>query len=288
MMRVKTVLNFSSTSGILFITTVCLGLVLGCSGDVNGPEINISGSGAGGGIPHRDIDFTAEKTIETNIPVGGCSSLEIMAINGTVAVTGNCDIDDISLTARLVVGSDSQSDADRYLEDLEIEVTASSESIVLQTVHPKDTGGRQYRVEYNIVVPIDLAVLTNQANGNIDIHDIQNSVDVINVNGDIQLIDIVGGVAADVVNGCINASVTLPVHATIDLIVDNGSIDLRIPRSTSAIMDAFVVRGTIHTTNLVFDELVQTDRSLTGTLGGGNGNIELWVDVGNVAVTGLY
>lgn len=90
--------------------------------------------------------------------------------------------------------------------------------------------------------------------------DIQNSVDVINVNGDIRLIDIVGGVAADVVNGSINAIVTLPVHATIDLIAENGSIELRIPRPTSAVMDAFVVNGTIHTTNLIFDDLEQTNR----------------------------
>jgi DUF4097 and DUF4098 domain-containing protein YvlB len=142
-------------------------------------------------------------------------------------------------------------------------------------------------VEYDIIVPSDFMVITTQVNGSIDIVDIENSVDVLNVNGDIRLSDIVGGVVTDVVNGSIAATVTLPVNDTIDLITDNGSIELRIPRSTSAVLGGSVVDGAIHTSNIEFADLVQTSHSLTGTLGNGEGVIELWAGNGNINLIGF-
>ena len=55
--------------------------------------------------------------------------------------------------------------------------------------------------------------------------------------GVIRLTDIVGGVVADGVNGSIAATVTLPVHDTIDLTTDNGSIELRQSDSTLNLFD---------------------------------------------------
>ena len=187
----------------------------------------------------------------------------------------------------MTVGSDSQADADRHLDDLEIQVTDSAMEILIQTIQPKNTAGRKYHVEYDIIVPNNFAVITTQVNGSIDIVDIENSVDVLNVNGDILLSNIVGGVAADVVNGSIEANVILPGNKTIDLVSDNGRIELRIPPSTSAAFDTTFVNGTIHTTNLVFADLVQTRLSLTGTLGSGEGVIELWAGNGDISVLGL-
>lgn len=288
MVTIRTFVNsFSTSSALIILAFVFIGLLLGCSGDVSGPEINVSGGVTGSGFTFRDTDFTAEKTVQIEIPVMQHTSVTIEAINGKVLVTGHHDVNVVTMTAGLIVGSDSQADADNHLDDLSILVTETVEVISLQTLQPQTTDGRSYQVEYAIIVPSDIAVVVNQVNGNIDMVDIQNSVDVVSVNGDIRMDNIVGGVVADVVNGSIEASATLPTQATIDLITDNGSIELRIPRSTSAVVGASVVSGTIQTTNLVFDELAQTRQSLTGTLGGGEGTIELWVDNGDIRMKGI-
>ncbi len=288
MVTIRTFINASpSRLACILIALACMGYLLGCSGDVSGPEINVPGGVAGSGFTSRNTDFTAENTVYTEIPVAQHSSIAIQAINGKIAVTGQQDVDTVSVTARLIVGSDSQADADSYLDDLSIEVTETVEVISLQTRQPQTTDGRHYQVEYAIIVPSDIAVVANQVNGNIDVVDIQNRLDVVNVNGDIRLDNIAGGVVADVVNGSIEASVVLPTQATIDLITDNGGIELRIPRSTSAVVGASVVTGTIQTTNLVFNDLAQTSQSLSGTLGGGEGIIELWTENGDIHVEGI-
>ena len=284
MFTIRTFINSLSTrSASIILAFVCIGFLMGCLGDVGSPELHFSGAG----LNFRNSDFSAEKTVEIEIPVENHSSVNIEAINGKVMVTGHRDVDVVVVTAHLIIGSDSQADADNHIEDLEIQVTDSAEEILFQTVQPKNTDGRKYHVEYAIIVPREFAVITTQVNGSIDIVDIENSVDVLNTNGDVLLSNVVGGVAADVVNGSIAATVTLPVHETIDLIADNGSIELHIPRSTSAAFGATVVNGAVITSNIAFDDAVQTILSLTGTLGNEEGVIELWAGNGDISVLGL-
>lgn len=274
--------SLSTRSASMLLAVVCIGLLIGCSGDVGSPEFHISGSA----FNIKNQNFTAEKTITTEIPVESHVSVSIAAINGEVMVTGHHDVDIVLVTAHLIVGSDSQADADRHLEDLDIQVTDGSDEILIQTVQPQHTDGRQYHVAYDIIVPYNFAVITTQVNGSIDIVDIENSIDAVNVNGDILLSNVVGGIVADVVNGAIAATVRLPVHATIDLITDNGSIELHIPRSTSAAFGASVGNGAINTSNIAFADGSQTNQSLTGTLGNGEGVIQLWAGNGDISIIG--
>ncbi len=271
-------LSFSTLS--IIFALACIGLLLGCSGDVGSPEFHFSGPG----FNIRNPDFTAEKIVETEFPVDSLSRVNFQAINGEIVVTGHRDVDTIVMTAHLIVGSDSQADADGHIDDLEIQVTESAGEMLIQTVQPQHTDGRKYDVKYDVMVPSGLSVMATQVNGTIEVIDIENSVDVANTNGDVLLSNILGGVAGDVVNGSIAATVTLPVHETIDLMIDNGSIDLHIPRLISAVFGAFVNIGVIHTSSLALDDVVQTSQSLTGTLGNGEGVIELWAGNGDISV----
>lgn len=284
MLTIRTFINSSSIrSASIVLAFVCIGFLMGCSGDVASPELNVSGVGFKVRIP----DFTAEEIVEKEFPVENLSRVNIEAINGEVVVTGHHDADAVVLTAHLIVGSDSQVDADSHIDDLKIQVTKSDNELFVQTVQPQVSDGRKYDVKLDVIVPSSVSVMVGQVNGTIEIIDIENSVDVANTNGDVLLSNILGGVAADVVNGSIAATVTLPVHKTIDLIIDNGSIELNIPRLTSAVLGASVGNGAINTFNLVFYDVVQTDQSLTGTLGNGEGVIELWAENGDIRVVGF-
>ena len=274
--------SLSARSVSTLLAIACIGFLVGCSGDVNSPKVHVSGVG----FDFRNPDFSAEKSITIDIPVDTHSSLNIAAINGEVVVTGHHDVDTVAVTANMIVGSDSQADADSHIDDLEIQVVDSGQEIFIETIQPPDADGRKYDVEYDIRVPSSFAVIATQVNGGMDMVDIENSVDVANTNGDVVLFNIVGGVAADVVNGSIAATVTLPVNEAIDLIIDNGSIELRIPRATSAVVSASVDSGSITSSNLTFDDLVQTSQSLTGTLGNGDGVITLAAGNGEISILG--
>ena len=77
--------SLSARSASIILAFVCIGFLMGCSGDVGSPEFHFSGSG----FNIRNHDYTAEKTVETEIPVDSQSSINIEAINGEVLVTGH-------------------------------------------------------------------------------------------------------------------------------------------------------------------------------------------------------
>ena len=68
---------------------------------------------------------------------------------------------------------------------------------------------------------------------------------------------------------------------------ENGNIDLSIPTSTSTKFEASVTVGSIKTSNLEFDDAVKTAQSLTGTLGIGEGVIDLYSNNGHIGVVGF-
>jgi len=271
------------TASILIIS-LCIGFILGCSGSVGSPEINYSG----GGFQKRNSGFTAEKTYKKELLVENYARVNIEAINGKIVVTGGGDANTVAVTAYLSVDSDSWQDAEMHLGDLEILTTDNADEVLIRTVQPKISEGRQYHVEYDIIVPSRFEVIAAQVNGSIDILNIENNVAVSNVNGDVFLYSIVGGVAADVENGSIEGTVFLPVDQAIDLYTDNGSIELSIPTSASAEFFATAENaGEIIVSDLDIIGGVKTKQSLTGVIGDGEGLIELNVVNGNIKVFGF-
>ena len=123
-------------------------------------------------------------------------------------------------------------------------------------------------------------------NGNIAVEAIENHVSVENFNGNVRLGHIVGNASVQVINGFIDSDVTLPRDGAIKLTTSNGNIDLAIPTSTSATLAASVLNGLIHTSNLTLQDQSDSPRSLTGTLGEGEGAIELTTLNGIISVTG--
>ena len=269
----------------ILIIPLCFGLLLSCSGgDVNGPEFNISADG----FKFNDQDFTAGKIFIDDLEVDNHIKVTVAAVNGEVAVTGQSGAQQVKVTAHVYVTSDSQEDARLHLDDLDILVTDDANEILIQTVPPQNINGREYRVEYDIIVPDSFVVEASQVNGSIAILDIQNNIDVSNENGDVSLFGVTGGVTAYVENGRIEGSVVLPVNEGIDLSVINGGLELSIPKSTSAVFSATVdTNGEIMVSDLEFAESTHTPMALTGTLGNGEGFVVLSTVNGNIEIMGF-
>ena len=282
----KSVNQFVPVKSIsIFMLLLCVALLTNCSGgDVNGPHYSFSTNG----FNISDPDFTVNKTFVSDFPVDSHIRVNVEAINGEVVVTGREDINKVMVTAHLFVGSDSLQTAERQLEHFDVLVTGDANDIYIQTVQPQIVSGCKYEVEYDINVPDNLEVVTTQTNGTVTILDIQNRVEVFNENGDVFLFGIVGGILADIENGGIESTVVLPLHKTIDLFAQNGGVVLSTPTSTSAEISATVGGvGHIIVSNLHITGSVSTGKSLTGTLGNGEGSIVLSTVNGNIEVIGF-
>jgi len=280
MFHKKTFINLSSVRLVfIFIAFVCFGILFGCSGG--------SGNSASFEFNNNQSKYTVDKTFEDDILVENHIRVDIEANNGEVVVTGQSDATHVIVTAHLSVTAKSRADAELHLDDLDVLVTDDTNEIIIQTIQPEIFDGREYRVQYDIIVPSNFEVITSQVNGSIEIINIENNIDVSNTNGGALLINIVGGIVADVENGGIEGTVVLPANETIDLSTNNGIIDLNIPISTSAEFSATVGIGQINVSNLNILDSVNTNTSLTGTLGNGEGSIVLRTGIGNIEAIGF-
>lgn len=265
------------------------------------------GCGGGGGSSDDGLVFV-EEPFFFEVPVDQHALLRIQSISGSIEITGSSTANSVTIEGERRVGSNSRADSEKYLDELEVEVTDLETEVFIETIQPRRAGGRNYVVDYRITVPDNLEVVANHVNGPVFIDTIDNQVNVNTVNGDVDLVDIFGSTRVNVINGQIISQVTLPFGGTIELSIINGSIDseitllsdgtidmtvlhgsinLDIPQNTSATFAAGVIDGVIGLLNLELQDQVRTPHTLTGTLGDGSGDIRLETDIGNITVTGF-
>ncbi|MFQ5570413.1 MAG: DUF4097 domain-containing protein [Rhodothermales bacterium] len=235
----------------------------------------------------RNTDFIARESFTYEVNISGQTRVTVEAINGTIEILGSATASSVIVTGERKVGSDTFRDAEEHLDDLEVRVTDLNDEVLVRTIQPQQSHGRNYVVEYTITLPSDLMVDVSQINGTIIIEDLQQDVVAHSVNGTVRLDDIVGSANISVVNGNVDGDIALPADGLIELKATNGNIKLAIPTSTSATFSASVTNGDIDTTNLTFQNPVSSNRSLSGRLGGGNSTIDLRTVNGNIRVNGV-
>jgi hypothetical protein len=247
---------------------LALGLLTAC-GDVSGVGVTIDR----GNWPWpwaSGTDFFDTRTVSENVPVEEQKRIRLEGVNGQVAITAERGASSVRMSASLRVGSsESTQDAEEGMNQLEIRVTNRSDEVLVQTLQPNDPGGRQYVVDYTIIVPSHLVIDVHQSNGHVSAEGIENSLFV------------------DVLNGTVEATVTWPFTGEIRLSAINGDFDLRIPTDMSAQLSAFVDTGTITVDNLDVVDAVRTDQTLKGTLGDGAGLIDLETMNGRIELAGF-
>jgi DUF4097 and DUF4098 domain-containing protein YvlB len=269
---------------------VILALFTACGG-VSGGDYTINAGNWPGEWPWfwpEKADFIVDGSFSDSVPVAGHSSIRLDAVNGEIKITGQPGATSVIVTAELQVGSNaSRLDAEAGLTQLGVLVADGADEIFVQTVQPNTMDGRQYVVNYTITVPSDIAVDVTQVNGHVNVLNIESSLFVEVVNGNVYLSDIFGVATVDVDNGSIDGTVTLSPGGEIILSTGIGDIDLRVPKSTSADLTAHADFGAITWDNLDLLNPVDTNQSLTGTLGDGAGLIDLETWNGNIDVTGF-
>ncbi len=250
------------------MTVFALVLLTGCdSVDVN-HEAPVVDPFSGIDIP--EPDFFARANFSYEVPVAGKTLLRLKGYNGHVEIKCLSDATAVTVTGERRVGSDSQQDADAYLDSLNVRVEDLGDEVFVHTIHPKKNENkyRQFTVDYSITIPQDLAVSVDQMNGLVSVEDLHESASVT------------------LVNGTIEGAISLPLNGTIDLTTINGNINLTLPMSTSADFSASTGNGTVSVSNLNLQGGTNSLRSKSGMLGAGEGTITLRTSNGHITVTG--
>ena len=232
-------------------------------------------------------DFSAEEPFGFDVNVQQQVGLRLVGISGSVSVTGSANTTIVRITGKRRVEAESLSDANDCLKQLQVNVQDLGNEVSVETVQPKDTQGRNYIIDYVVVLPQTFRVQVTDVTGAVSVDSISNTVVVNSVTGSVTLNRILGNSTASLVTGAIDGRVTMPTNGAVDFSTITGTISLRIPTVTSAQLTASVTTGSIVTSNLVFQSQSSSSTSFVGKLGDGKGTITLKTITGGISVTGL-
>jgi DUF4097 and DUF4098 domain-containing protein YvlB len=198
-----------------------------------------------------DNKYKALESFSYTVDLSNQTTLKVEGINGSVNVQSVSGINQVSISGEKIVSSDTYQDAYSHLKDIAVEIDELTNELLIKTVQPEYSDGRSYNVNYTISVPSHLNVAVENVNGRID--------------GKLSVLE----------------------NGTVDLSLQNGSIELDIPQNTSADFSASLSNGSISFQNLTLHNRVATSKSLQGRLREGQGTITLRTTNGNIDVLGF-
>lgn len=230
------------------------------------------------------VEVTA--TFSQEVPVGSQAGLRFVGINGSIEIQGQPDYDRVRVNAVRRVRSKNRADALDHLSCLQVRVSSNENHVLVETVQPKHSSGREYQVDYVVTVPEDFWAEVINANGSVLLKDLEADVWVQNANGNVSLRNVAGSSWVSLGNGEIDAQVYLPRAGQLVHSVGNGGVSLTVQPQVSATFGAQVGNGSITLTGLTLSQQVAGTHSLSGILGAGSGAIALSVGNGWIQARG--
>ena len=268
-----------------------------------------------GGLWRGGRQFQEEES--RTLDAKGYSLVTLENTNGNVVVEG---VEGDSLVMHVVkkVKALSKEDAKERLDAIRISVLEEKPSINITTDASNLKSTRNYSVDYRIHAPKKMAETIGNRNGNISVSDvdakaeartrngnvhvsrIKGETDARTTNGNIHVTDVFGSVRGHTRNGNVelnhiagrtsgsttNGNVRAEISkwetgSETKLITRNGNVNLYVEENISARVKASVRNGTVKT-DLAVKASLQTRRKLEGTLGSGEGMVDLQTTNGNV------
>ncbi len=205
------------------------------------------------------------------VPLSATGRVSLSNINGDLAVTG-WERNEVQIDA-----VKSARDQQR-LDNIGIEVNTSGDSVEIQTKYPEHLfNNNPGSVRYTLHVPQNARIdKINLVNGSLDVQKISGEVEASLVNGKVRASDLAGTADLATVNGAIEANyASLNNVREIKLKSVNGSVNLLLPQSPNADVNASAVNGGITTDFPLTVKGHFVGKSMSGTLGNGGVDIEL-------------
>ncbi|MEM8930744.1 MAG: DUF4097 family beta strand repeat-containing protein [Acidobacteriota bacterium] len=216
----------------------------------------------------------AERTWANTYSLDQDGSFALENINGDVVIEA-WDRDEVDVQATIT------SKSQEAVDEVEIEVDASGDSVDISTDYP-ERKGRNGRYEaasvaYHVRMPRLARAEIELVNGDLRLDGVAGAVDAELVNGDLTASGLAGNADLTTVNGEIHATFDqLGSDQRVDIESVNGSVDLYLPSSADAVLEAETVHGDIESDfELTRDEDRYVGQEAHGRIGAGGGQIDL-------------
>jgi DUF4097 and DUF4098 domain-containing protein YvlB len=216
---------------------------------------------------------SAEVTQEFHktVPITANGRVSLENINGSVKITG-WDQNQVQIDA-----VKSARDQQR-LDEARIEVDVANDAVRIRTRYPDNhTNNNPASVRYDIHVPRNATLdKVDLVNGSLEVQQVSGEVNANLVNGSLHAHNLAGRSDLSTVNGSLQANFdSLNNVHDIRLKSVNGSIELGLPPSPNAEIEAHTVSGSIRTEFPMEVKGHFVGKSVSGTLGSGGTRIEL-------------
>jgi len=212
-------------------------------------------------------------------------SFGLSNVNGDVKIVG-WDRSEVRVDAV------KTADTRERLDELKIEVEATSDRVYVHTRYPQNSGSRgrngRAAVAYTISVPRTAKLgEVKLVNGALTVDNVSGDIDASTVNGEINASGPGGNVDLSSVNGRIQATLSrIDPARSVELKTVKGEVRLVLPGNPSANIQASSVNGEItNDFGLTMVKSRVVGRRLEGQIGGGGAAIELKTVNGKIAVT---
>lgn len=262
----------------------------------------------------------AERTVELSAPAEGPAAFIVKTHNGSITARG-AETDQYAVTATIKARAKSDERARSLIEATVVALGPDEDGMSVKIDKPKTAMNESISVHLDATLPRQAALLFETHNGGVSVADIDGDVNVLTHNGGIKAANLKGALAARTRNGgisgtdCAGAS-KLETHnggitcrgalADIDAVTHNGGVDvtyaegagdvrriviethnggikLKSPKGFSGEVDIRTSNGSVKTALPIilksFDK-----RSITGTIGEGDGILKLNTHNGGIRV----
>jgi hypothetical protein len=231
-------------------------------------------------------DFKAKygRTVNVSVPVGQAGELCVETGVGSITVTG-ADVTDCNITAEITVKAQTQEEARKLAEQVEIEAKPSADKLNVKVSKPVELKKRFLEVKFKIVAPKQLKLDCSVNVGSVNVSDMNDRIKVSanvgsvfcrKVVGDIDVTSNVGSVEVEYSEAAApacNAAITTNV----------GSIEFAAPAQLSAQVSASTNVGSVKTGKPI-TVVGKVGKSVNGTIGAGEGKVRLKTNVGSINI----
>ncbi|MFC1712770.1 DUF4097 domain-containing protein [Candidatus Poribacteria bacterium] len=246
---------------------------------------------------------------ETETESDEFSSLQLREVqvetkNGSIE-SSVWDDDRIYVTFEKWATGGNTQDAEDNLKDIEIHIDEDTESGTLSIeVDAPIRPGTNYGCNVSLNLPASLSLNLRSSNGAVRVSESQNNLECSTSNGSITIEDTSGyarlktsngkitvqnhngELNGKTSNGAIDADIVLSENGECLLKTSNGAITLSISEETSAIVGASTSNGKIEVDDLGITLIRMEKTEFEGTMGNGDGNIELGTSNGSIHIKG--
>ncbi|MHC4638232.1 MAG: DUF4097 family beta strand repeat-containing protein [Planctomycetota bacterium] len=244
-----------------------------------------------------------ERIVALSAPMQAGSELSARTHNGSIKAIG-VDVADCNVTATIIGRANSDEEALRIAEQTEVKLKPDGNGLIVKIEKPATKANQSVSVSFDITLPdqADLEFVTH--NGQVKIENITGLIDAVTHNGRVTAKHLTGTTLLKTHNGRIDCKevsgdTKLKTHngkinavysqnaepvCNAELITHNGGINFTAPPDISAVARISTHNGSINTDLPITVKGKLSKRSISGTIGTGQGNLHLETHNGSIRI----